>query len=99
MTADDGEGLARRLKEKGIMASAIGRLRDERNVGANRPSSSSFFSSRRRIVPSSPIGPTRTMSLGTRSDNAEAVSIVENAVAGQDLSAIYAAIAEAQALQ
>lgn len=41
----------------------------------------------------------RVMAVGTRSDNAEAVAIVENAVAEQDLSAIYAAIAEAQALQ
>ncbi len=31
MTADDGEDLARRLKEKGIMASAIGRLRDDKD--------------------------------------------------------------------
>lgn len=41
----------------------------------------------------------RVMAVGTKSDNAEAVAIVENAVATQDLSAIYAAIAEAQALQ
>ncbi len=41
----------------------------------------------------------RVMAVGTNSDNAEAVAIVERAVAEQDLSAIYAAIAEAQALE